>query len=159
MKKLFIIFFCLVISMVFASCNINSNNNDSNDVLISELTQEEKENSTNNKNSKNNTDTKPFEDGSNIQKVIISYFDSELESTYDQEAHELFNKIKNNSEKTNIILTNKIGKISIKYINKEEKVDFAELYLGSDNNIYAKYILDTNNTDNYVYKIDTTTLS
>lgn len=49
-------------------------------------------------------------------------------------------------------MVEKVGQISVNYGSNNETDDFAELYLGSDNNIYAIYI--TGEKNDFAYMLD-----
>ena len=44
--------------------------------------------------------------------------------------------------------------MSIKHSDDEKFTDIANLYLGADNSVYAKYIDKSNKENSYAYQID-----
>lgn len=138
---------CILVSIIFVSCSVQTVSDD-NDISKnpSEIITED------NTVTENTIDKEPYNDGSNIEKVIISYLGQTTESTYDEDAHVFLNEIKNCQEEPKALMADKIGEILVKYKNSDESISIATLYIGSDNNVYAKYI--TENQDDFAYKID-----
>lgn len=91
------------------------------------------------KNSQNNT------------TILIRYFRKRKELSYDKEMINLLNSIKDCDDKPNTEFTDKIGSITIRHTDQASE-DFADIYLGEDENIYAKYINSDN--DKIAYKLD-----
>lgn len=147
MKKLMIMLMCIIIPMVFASCSIQTaSDNNTISKNSSEIVTE------NNTVTDNTTNIEPYDDDSNIEKIIISYLGQKSESIYDEDAHVFLNEIKNCKDEPEVLMVDKIGEILVKYKNSNESISIATLYIGSDNNVYAKY---TNNKEtDYAYKID-----
>lgn len=147
MKNLMITLICILVSIIFVSCSVQTVSDD-NDISKnpSEIITED------NTVTENTIDKEPYNDGSNIEKVIISYLGQTTESTYDEDAHVFLNEIKNCQEEPKALMADKIGEILVKYKNSDESISIATLYIGSDNNVYAKYI--TENQDDFAYKID-----
>lgn len=147
MKSLMITLICILISMIFVSCSVQTVSDD-NDISkkTSEILTED------NIITENATNKEPYNDGSNIEKVIISYLGQTSESTYDEDAHTFLNEIKNCQEEPEALMVDKIGEILVKNKNSDESISIATLYIGSDNHLYAKYI--TEDQDNFAYKID-----
>lgn len=147
MKNLIIILVCILVPMIFVSCSVQTASDD-NDISKSpsEILTED------NTITEKATNKEPYNDDSNIEKVIISYLGQKSESTYDEDAHVFLNEIKNCQDKPEAIMVDKIGEILIKYKNSGESISIATLYIGSDNNVYAKYTTEDQN--NYAYKID-----
>ena len=155
MKNLMIMLMCIMISIVFASCSTQTVSNDNvvskstsdvtdkNDIVKNKLTKSEDTDKTN---------AEPYNDGYDIEKVILSYLGQKSESTYDEDAHIFLNEIKNCKNIPEVLMTDKVGEILVKYKNSDESISIAALYIASDNNVYAKYIADKE-TD-YAYKID-----
>lgn len=101
--------------------------------------------------SANDVTSPVLDDGSDIEKVIITYFRESKECNYDEGAKEFLTSVKESDEKVTTVLTDKIGEIKIKYKNSDDYNDFAFLYIGADYNVYAKYI---DAKDDTAYKID-----
>ena len=59
-----------------------------------------------------------------------------------------------NKDNKDIKLAEKIGTMSIKHSGDEKFTDIANLYLGADNSVYAKYIDKSNKENSYAYQID-----
>lgn len=150
MKKIVIISMLLIIALLFISCN--NSEVEHVETTVDSITQSKEANIETSKKSPADTPIKPFDDGSNIEKVYLSYFRENVESLYDKSTQKLLKEIKDCNTTPEAILTDKIGKISIKYKDDESLLDYAELYLGSDNCLYAKYISKSN--ESFAYKID-----
>ncbi len=142
MKKAILIIMLLIISIVFTACGSQVEQN---------YTYSSKK-STNAETKNTNKSLELTDDNSNIQKIILSISGQENESPYDEEVEEFLKEIETCTNVPDSIMINKIGSISIIYKNSDEKIEYAALYIASDNNIYAKYIADKE-TD-YAYKID-----
>lgn len=155
-----IMIMCIIISIILASCSAQtvsddnviskstSDVTDENDIVKNEPTKSE---------DNDVTKAEPYNDGSDIEKVILSYLGQQFESTYDEDSIMLLNEIKNCKDQPEALMADKIGEIKIKYKNNDEYISFATLYIGTDHSLYAKYISDTD--DNYAYKIDEQTLN
>lgn len=155
MKKIYIILICIIISISFVSCTSSSKEKSSNNSIS--FTQKKTENSqkaNDNSNIEKNVTAKPLDDGSNIEKVKLSFFNSAQESTYDESAKKLIESIKACKDNKDIKLAEKIGTMSIKHSGDEKFTDIANLYLGADNSVYAKYIDKSNKESSYAYQID-----
>lgn len=154
MKKIYIILICIIISISFVSCTSSSKEkNNSNSISFTQKTTESNQKANNSKAEQNVT-AKPLDDGSNIEKVKLSYFNSAQESTYDESAKKLIESIKACKDNKDIKLAEKIGTMSIKHSGDEKFTDIANLYLGADNSVYAKYIDKSNKENSYAYQID-----
>lgn len=156
MKKSIVILICLFISILLVSCSSQASSDDdagqhSTSSPSSTNTKNEPNETVGNKNGDIITG-KPFDDDSNIEKIIISYFGQTTESIYDENAHNLLEAIKECKENPNVLMTDKVGKISVKYKGNDEAVDLARLYISTDYSVYAQYISESKN--NYLYKID-----
>ena len=150
MKKIYIILICIIISISFVSCTSSSKEkNNSNSISFTESNQK-----ANNSKAEQNVTAKPLDDGSNIEKVKLSFFNSAQESTYDESAKKLIESIKACKDNKDIKLAEKIGTMSIKHSGDEKFTDIANLYLGADNSVYAKYIDKSNKENSYAYQID-----
>jgi hypothetical protein len=86
-----------------------------------------------------------------IEKVIVEYADNTEEYTESQIMFDFIDKIENCDTIPNVQLKNKIGQMKIQYKDSADLVLFADLYLGADGAIYAKYIKSTNTE--FAYKI------
>ena len=94
MKKIYIILICIIISISFVSCTSSSKEkNNSNSISFTQKTTESNQKANNSKAEQNVT-AKPLDDGSNIEKVKLSFFNSAQESTYDESAKKLIESIK-----------------------------------------------------------------
>lgn len=72
------------------------------------------------------------------------------EFAYDTDAEKLIEEIKECTNKPDVILSNKIGKMGV--TDKEGNIiDIAEFYLATDYNVYAK---DIEQNNDYAYKVD-----
>ena len=154
MKKIYIILICIIISISFVSCTSSSKEkNNSNSISFTQKTTESNQKANNSKAEQNVT-AKPLDDGSNIEKVKLSFFNSAQESTYDESAKKLIESIKACKDNKDIKLAEKIGTMRIKHSGDEKFTDIANLYLGADNSVYAKYIDKSNKENSYAYQID-----
>ena len=86
-----------------------------------------------------------------IEKVFVEYADTKEEYTESQMMFDFIDKIENCESIPDVQMKNKIGQIKIQYKEKDDIVLFADLYLGSDGAIYAKYAKSTNTE--FAYKI------
>mgnify|MGYP004469817865 CR=1 FL=1 len=155
MKRIYIILICIIISISFVSCTSNSKDKSSNNsISFTQKTTEKSKKANNNSNVEKNITAKPLDDGSNIEKVKLSFLNSAQESTYDKSAKNLIKNIKSCKDNKDIKLAEKIGTMSIKHSDDEEFTDIANLYLGADNSVYAKYIDKSNKESSYAYQID-----
>lgn len=125
----------------------------SNSISFTQKTTESNQKANNSKAEQNVT-AKPLDDGSNIEKVKLSFFNSAQESTYDESAKKLIESIKACKDNKDIKLAEKIGTMSIKHSGDEKFTDIANLYLGADNSVYAKYIDKSNKENSNAYQID-----
>ena len=147
MKKIYIILICIIISISFVSCTSSSKEkNNSNSISFTQKTTESNQKANNSKAEQNVT--------ANIEKVKLSFFNSAQESTYDESAKKLIESIKACKDNKDIKLAEKIGTMSIKHSGDEKFTDIANLYLGADNSVYAKYIDKSNKENSYAYQID-----
>lgn len=154
MRKSIIVFICIILSIVLASCStqtatVNNATNKNTSDIVTKSNTGEKDTSKSKDITEKKSETYNDHD---IEKVILTISGQESESTNDEEIEGFLNNIKSCNDIPEAILINKIGIISVKYKNSDKKVEFADLYLASDNNVYAKYI--TENQTNYAYKID-----
>ncbi len=155
MKKIYIILICIIISISFVSCTSNSKEKGSNNsISFTQKTTENSQKANDNSNTEKNVTAKPLDDGSNIEKVKLSFLNSTQESTYDESAKKLIESIKNCKDNKDLKLAEKIGTMSIKHSDDEKFTDIANLYLGADNSVYAKYIDKLTKESNYAYQID-----
>lgn len=155
MKKIYIILICIIISLSLVSCSSNSKAKDNdNSVSFTQKTTDSAKNADSNSDNEESITGKPLDDGSDIEKVKLSFLNSTQESTYDETAKILIENIKTCEDNESINLTKKIGTLSVKQSKDKEFSDIANLYLGVDNNVYAKYIDKSNNESNYAYQID-----
>ncbi len=76
----------------------------------------------------------------------------ETDVVYDANAQKLLNEIRDCTVNPEPFMVAKVGQISVNYGSNDETEDFAELYLGSDNNIYAIYI--TGEKNDFAYMLD-----
>lgn len=150
MKKITLILICLLISICFISCSKQITLKEDNNVTTNQTSNEF--------TSQDNTDKiiNPTEEvndnNANSEKIILTFYGETSESNYDEESEELIEAIKSCKEIPEINIVEKIGKISIKNKDSNDIVDIADIYIGADYNIYAKYILNTNN--DYAYRLD-----
>lgn len=142
MKNAILLLICIIISITLVSC--------SNQIEQSKITSLEQ--TTNNEIDTKNNSTELIDETLNIETVILSFFDQNNESLCDEETEKFLNDIKSCKDTPNVVLINKVGSISIKYKNSNEKIEYAAFYLASDNNVYAKYLAEEEN--DYAYKID-----
>lgn len=150
MKRISLILICILISICFISCSkqitLNEDNNVTTNQTVNEFALQENKD-------KNIDSTKgDNDDKTNIEKIILTFYGEISESNYDDESEKLIEKIKNCKETPETNLVEKIGKISIKNKGSNNITDIADIYLGADYNIYAKYISEKDN--NYAYLID-----
>lgn len=66
----------------------------------------------------------------------------------------LIESIKACKDNKDIKLAKKVGTMSINHPDDEKFTDLANLYLGADNSVYAKYIDKSNKENSYAYQID-----
>lgn len=150
MKKITLILICLLISICFISCSKQITLKEDNNVTTNQTSNEF--------TSQDNTDKiiNPTEEvndnNANSEKIILTFYGETSESNYDEESEELIEAIKSCKEIPEINIVEKIGKISIKNKDSNDIVDIADIYIGADYNIYAKYISNTNN--DYAYRLD-----
>lgn len=142
MKKILILCFVVII-FTFESCARNDKLKTNNSELVSEII------NTTDKNEQGLSDI-PYNDGTGIQNVYISYLSSETSAVYDEKASELLNNIKNCRDVPETSLK-KMGEINVTYNSDSDLSLYAELYIGQDGEMYAKFIADTQN--DYAYKI------
>lgn len=84
--------------------------------------------------------------------ILIRYFRQRKELSYNDETKNILDNIKACEDKPKTEFEHKIGSIAIIYNNNEGSEDFANIYMGEDDNIYARYI---NNADGEIaYKLD-----
>ena len=86
-----------------------------------------------------------------IEKVIVEYADNKEEYTESQMRFDFIDEIEKCNTVPDVQLKNKIGQMKIKYKDNDDLVLYADLYMGSDGLIYAKYVKSTN--ADYAYKI------
>ena len=84
-----------------------------------------------------------------IDKVIIEYTDTTAEITESEMSFEFLDEIKSCEAVPKTSLTRKVATLIVQYTNGE-KEEFAELYLGDDGFVYAKYI--KSKSTEYAYK-------
>ena len=146
MKKLYYILACVFLILTLVSC---TNQNSSLGTTLSQegfLKRDE-------------TTTLPVESTTEntvilhpeIEKVIVEYADNTEEYTESQIMFDFIDKIENCDTIPDVQMKNKIGQMKIQYKDNPDIVLFADLYLGTDGAIYAKYIKSTNTE--FAYKI------
>lgn len=69
-------------------------------------------------------------------------------------AKKLIESIKACKDNKDIKLTEKIGTMSLKHSDDEKFTDIANLYLGANNSVYAKYVDKSNKEGIYAYQVD-----
>ncbi|MDE5983837.1 MAG: hypothetical protein K2H13_01100 [Eubacterium sp.] len=149
MKKYLSIFIIIITLLSLCACSTDNNKNtDNNSVQSSKTDQSEI------------TDTEPTGDtdkddvvSDSEDVVLIRYFRQRKELPYNDETKSILNDIKECTDKQKTEFEHKIGSISIIHNNNDEvSEDFANIYMGEDDNVYARYI---NNSDGETaYKLD-----
>lgn len=104
------------------------------------------------KSNSNTNISESLSDDSNIEIVVLSIMNQENEYSYDEEINEFLSEIKSCKDTPEAMLIDKVGSISVILKDSDEKIEYAALYLASDNNVYAKYTSKEKN--DYAYKID-----
>lgn len=148
MKKYLSFFIVAIILLSLCACSSN-NNTDSNN---NSSTQNSNTNQTYSNDSTSTVDIINDDEISNSEStVLIRYFRQRKELPYNDEMKNILKSIEQCEDKPKTEFVNKIGSISIKN-NDEGSEDFANIYIGEDENIYAHYI---NNSDEKIaYKLD-----
>ena len=151
MKKIIIISFIVLLSLLLISCSSQETEADNaSDQTVSSESSDQGEEEQN-----YNEVTVPataLDDGSGIESVHFSYLNMETDVVYDANAQKLLNEIRDCTVNPQPFMVEKVGQISVNYGSNDGTDDFAELYLGSDNNIYAIYI--TGEKNDYAYMLD-----
>lgn len=150
MKKAKIVLMLIIICSVFVACN-NSNSNEFKNMNNNlpygiETKSSETTELTTVKSKKKNKVVHP-----EIEKVIVSYYGKTMEIIEEEQSFDFIDKIIKCDSIPDAQLIEQIGKIEIKYYDKDKNEEFAELYIGSDTKIYAKYKKSKN--PDYAYQI------
>ena len=145
-KYMYIVFsLCLIITVcIFSSCS-NSKNASREE---NRLNNYEVITSETNKTTVNSGVSKYPE----IEKIIVTHYGDTEEYTEKEHSFDFVDKIKTCNDVPNTKMKSNIGDIKIKYKNSKKSKKFANLYLGDDGKIYAKYV-DSQNK-NYAYLIN-----
>ncbi len=148
MKKYLSIVVMTIILLSLCACSSNSNKKteDNSNAKTSNVSQDNTDNSI---ETDDITDTEKFNASENT--VLIRYFRQRKELPYNDEMKNILKSIEQCEDKPKTEFVNKIGSISIRN-NDEGSEDFANIYIGEDENIYARCI---NNSDEKIaYKLD-----
>lgn len=147
-KYLSIIIIAIVLCSLCACSSDNSKNSDNNSTAQSSNTSQidtdndAKIDDIYNRDKLNNSEN----------TVLIRYFRQRKELLYNDEMKSILDNIKECEDKPKTEFEHKIGSIAIIYSNNEGSEDFANIYMGKDDNVYARYI---NNADGEIaYKLD-----
>lgn len=149
MKKYLSIIIIVIALLSLCACSSNnSQNSDSNSTAQSSVIDQ-----TNADNDVETDDTYNSDKLNNSENtVLIRYFRQRKELPYNDEMKGILDNIKACEDKPKTEFEHKIGSISITYSDNEGSEDFANIYMGKDDNIYARYI---NNSDEEIaYKLD-----
>lgn len=145
MKKYLSIVVMTIILLSLCACSSNSNKKaeDNSTTKTSNVSQD------NSIETDDITDTKEI--NASESTVLIRYFRQRKELPYNDKMKNILNDIEQCEDKPKTEFVNKIGSISIRN-NDEGSEDFANIYIGEDENIYARCI---NNSDEKIaYKLD-----
>lgn len=148
MKKHLLIFIMIIILVSLCGCSSNGNSK-TEDNSISQASNVSQDNA-DNIYVDDTTDTENIDSSENT--ILIRYFRQRKELPYNDEMKSILGSIKNCVDKPDANLENKIGSISIRHNSDEGSEDFAIIYIGEDDNIYAKYIDSIN--EETAYKLD-----
>lgn len=136
----------ILISLCGCSSNSNNKTEDNSITQTSNVSQDNADNI----DVDDTTDTENIDNSENT--ILIRYFRQRKELPYNDEMKSVLESIKNCLDKPDTKFENKIGSISIRHNNDEGSEDFAIIYIGEDDNIYAKYIDSIN--EETAYKLD-----
>lgn len=144
MKKYLSIFIITITLLTLCACSSNVST-----VSANKTTQ----NVTTTQDRIDDTETQDINEiDSSEETVLIRYFRQRKELSYNDEMKNILNDIKECEDKPKTEFVNKIGSISIRHNNDDGSEDFANIYIGEDDNIYARYI--NNDDDKTAYKLD-----
>lgn len=147
-RYLSIIIITITLLSLCACSSDNSQNSDSNSTAQSSAIDQ-----TDADNDKEIDDTYNSDKLNNSENtVLIRYFRQRKELPYNDDIKGVLDNIKACEDKPKTEFEHKIGSIAIIYSNNEGSEDFANIYIGKDDNIYARYI---NSADEEIaYKLD-----
>lgn len=126
--------FAVIISIILCSCSSAESNGNKNESSSVSSENTFTENSGEVTPSDKTNEKTALED-----TVLVRYFRQRKELPYDEDIKGLIENIKNCTDKPKAELTDKIGSITVNYGDDEESKEVVRLYLGNDDNIYAKY--------------------
>ena len=147
MKKFYVVLIAIIICSIFVACN---NNADEFNNIVGNIPQGF-EVKTSNKPEKSTLKNDNEILHPDIEKVIVSYYGKKEELIESEQSFDFIEKIIKCDSIPKVDLTEEIGKIEIKYYDKEKNTLFATLYMGSNMKLYAKY--EKSKNPNYAYQI------
>lgn len=149
MKKYLSVLIITIILLSLCACSTNDNENSDNSKTTqnSNIIQSTSENNISTDSTGNSE-----ESNSSNSTVLVRYYRQKKELPYNDETEKILNEIKECTDKPETEFEHKIGSISIRHNGDRPSEDIAKIYIGKDENVYAKYI--DSNDEKIAYKLD-----